>query len=53
MTPWFIAVEKFGPADGDAWTKYVEWSGLSQLDELISLDTILCPTLLPDIKDDY
>lgn len=53
MAPWFIALRKFGPADGDKWTDYVKWSGLSQLDELISLDSMLCPTLLPDIEDDY
>jgi len=53
MTPWFIATETFGAADGDKWTGYVKWSGLSQLDELISLDSMLCPTLLPEIRDDY
>ena len=53
MTPWFIATKTFGPANGDDWIKYVEWSGLGQLDELISLDIGLCPTLLPDIEDDY
>jgi hypothetical protein len=53
MTPWFIALKTFGPADGEKWVNYVEWSGLRQLEELISLDTILCPTLLPDIKADY
>ena len=53
MAPWFIAIQQFGPANGDEWIKYVGWSGLSQLEELISLDTILCPPLLPDIKDDY
>jgi hypothetical protein len=53
MTPWFIALKTFGPADGAKWVDYVKWSGLHQLEELISLDTILCPTLLPDIRADY
>jgi hypothetical protein len=53
MTPWFIALKTFGPADGAKWVDYVKWSGLRQLEELISLDAILCPTLLPDIKADY
>jgi hypothetical protein len=53
MTPWFIALKTFGPADGDKWFSYVQWSGLRQLEELISLDQILCPTLLPEIKADY
>ena len=58
MTPpstsaWFIATESFGPADGDAWTDYVEWSGLTQLQEVVSLDQLLCPTLLPETQDHF
>lgn len=53
MTPWYIATETFTPRRGAEWEKYVEWSGLSQLDEVVSLDSMLCPTILPDIKDEY
>ncbi len=53
MKPWFIATEKFGPESGEAWTKYIKWSGLIQLEELVSLDYSLCPTVLPTIKDEY
>jgi hypothetical protein len=53
MQPWYIATEPFNPSKGESWTKYVVWSGLTQLDEVVSLDSMLCPTLLPDIKDDY
>lgn len=53
MQPWFIATERFGPQDGDAWIKYVQLSGLNQLDELVSLDPMLCNTVLPEIKDEY
>ena len=53
MTPWFIATERFSPAKGDTWGTYVSWSGLTQLDEVVSLDPMLCPTLLPDIKANY
>ena len=31
MHPWFIATEALRPDGGDTWTKYIEWSGLSQL----------------------
>jgi hypothetical protein len=51
-TPWFIATEKFDKSD-DAWEKYIAWSKLEQLDELVSLDGILCPTVLPEIKPEY
>jgi hypothetical protein len=53
VTPWFIATERFGPDNGDAWNNYIGWSGLTQLREVVSLDGMLCPTLLPDIRDDY
>ena len=53
MTPWFIATEPFPRNEAEAWQKYVEWSGLTQLQEVVSLDGILCPTLLPGIKAEY
>lgn len=53
MRPWFIATERFTAGAGEAWEKYVAWSGLRHLDEVVSLDPMLCPTLLPQIKDDY
>jgi hypothetical protein len=52
MTPWFIATEKFDPSEA-GWPKYIAWSGLKQLDEVVSLDTSLCPTVLPNIKPEY
>ena len=53
MTPWFIATEPFGPNDGFRWSTYIAWSGLTQLDELVSLDGMLCPSVLHgDIADD-
>src|SRR5262245_31658494 len=53
MQPWFIATESFGPHAGDIWTRYVEWSGLEHLQEVVSLDPMLCPTVLPDIAPHY
>ncbi len=53
MRPCFIATEKFSPSSRDTWAKYIQWSGLSQLDEVVSLDPMLCPSLLQTIKDEY
>jgi hypothetical protein len=53
MTPWFIATEPFGPTDGERWRKYIEWSELKQLTELVSLDSMLCPEVLDETRDDY
>ena len=53
MQPWYIATETFTPRQGDSWNKYIAWSGLTQLDEVVSLDPMLCPSVLPEIKADY
>jgi hypothetical protein len=45
MTPLFIAKRPFDPSVGDGWDRYVAWSGLAQLREVVSLDTMLCPTV--------
>jgi hypothetical protein len=52
MIPWFVATEKFDKSDA-GWAKYITWSGLEQLNEVISLDCSLCPTVLPNIKTEY
>jgi len=51
--PFYIATKKFGPHAGETWDRYVKWSGLTQLWELVSLDGMICTTVLPEIKDDY
>jgi hypothetical protein len=43
--PVYVAKRRFGPAAGDAWQRYRRWSGLTHLRELVTLDTILCPTV--------
>lgn len=53
MQPYFIAVERFGPNDGEKWSKDIAWSGLTQLRELISLDRMLCPPVLGMAFGDY
>jgi len=52
LTPWFIATQKFDRADAP-WGKYIAWSHLKHLEEVVSLDPSLCPTLIPEIKPDY
>ena len=53
MNPWFIATELFTPEDGQRWQKYIQWSGLTQLTEVVSLDHTLCPPILTEVKTDY
>ena len=45
----YTAVERFEPVSGDSWRKYIEWSGLTQLREVVSLDGILCPTIFREL----
>ena len=42
----YSAVQRFDPSCGDKWTKFIEWCGLTQLREVISLDGILCPSVI-------
>jgi len=53
MTPWFAATERFDPRAGEAWAKYIAWSGLTQLEELVSLDCMLNPPVFKEMKDEY
>lgn len=41
----FVAKRPFDPSVGEGWDRYVAWTGLSQLREVVSLDTMLCPTV--------
>jgi len=52
IEPWYIAVEPFSPDWGDGWTKYVEWSSLTQLKEVIGLDISLCPCVIKNLEDE-
>ncbi|MFN0313946.1 MAG: hypothetical protein ACKVQA_02745 [Burkholderiales bacterium] len=53
MGPWFIAKQKFGPKSQEAWATYVRWSGLTQLDEVVSIDSTLNPVVLKEMKSHY
>jgi hypothetical protein len=49
----YIATEKFDPSHGTGWQEYVEWSGLAQLTEVVTLDGMLCPFALPETKESH
>jgi hypothetical protein len=53
MRPWFIATKPFTSRETSAWEKYIAWSGFDHLDEVVSLDSMLCPSVLPEIRDEY
>ena len=42
----YSAVQRFDPSCNDAWTNFIEWCGLTQLREVVSLDGILCRSVI-------
>jgi hypothetical protein len=51
---WFIAVERFSPRSGQKWADYMAWAELPQLQELVSLDNMLCPSAIHTLtKEDW
>jgi hypothetical protein len=52
ITPWYRAVEPFDPGDGESWTNYIAGSGLTQLVEVVSLDSSLCPSVIRELKEE-
>ena len=49
MGPLFILTERFDPRCGERWHKYVAWSKLHQLTEVVSLDDLLCPHVVREL----
>lgn len=45
----YSAVKRFDPGCGEEWRKFIEWCGLPQLREVVSLDLILCPTIFQEL----
>ena len=44
MPLYYTAVHRFSPdCAGDRWRDYIAWSGLEQIEEVVSLDQLLCP----------
>ncbi len=55
MTDWiFTARERFTPANGVRWADYIEWIGFTDIEELVTLDHMMCPELIDEpIGDDW
>jgi hypothetical protein len=52
LGPLYIAIEPFDGRRGDEWAKYIAWSGLSHVSEIVSLDSMLCPRIIESIVDE-
>lgn len=42
LGPLYLVTRRFDPSRGDEWARFVAWSGLRQLREVVSLDAMLC-----------
>ena len=47
----YTVLDTFSCDDGDKWDKYIEWSKISHVSEIISLDTMLCPSIIEDYTE--
>ena len=48
----YCAVERFDPSCGQRWREFIDWSGLTQLSAVVSLDCALCPNFIKDLTDE-
>jgi hypothetical protein len=49
---YYTAVRRFDPSIGDEWVRYVDWSKLHHLREVISLDDMLCPSIFRQLTNE-
>jgi hypothetical protein len=52
MIPVFVACQKFNLSCGDSWSSYIEWSGFGHIQEIVSTDIMLCPSLIDTLIDE-
>jgi hypothetical protein len=52
MGDWlYTARERFTPASANRWRGYLEWIGFGHIEELVTLDHMLCPELIDQPND--
>lgn len=48
---YYTVHDRFGSAAGEPWQQYVAWRGVPHLQEVVTLDLILCPSPLEDFTE--
>jgi len=52
VTDWlYTARERFTPTNSDRWAEYVTWIGFHHIEELATLDDMLCRDLIDELLD--
>jgi hypothetical protein len=52
ISPLFLATERFDPSDGEKWQSYCQWAKIGGLVEIVSLDGMLCPRLVTELREE-
>jgi hypothetical protein len=53
MRDWLYTLrERFTPSAAEGWTDYLAFSGFRHINELVTLDSILCPDVVADLVDE-
>jgi hypothetical protein len=52
MQPFYAAIKRFDSQHGIGWEGYIKWANIPSLAEVVSLDLLLCPSLLDSFHDD-
>lgn len=50
--PYFTAIGCFDPSDGESWESYVRLAAINGLTEVVSLDGLLCPNLVTELREE-
>jgi hypothetical protein len=48
----YLASSRFGPPAREQWQKYINWYGCHSLNEVVTMDQMLCPNLVERLTDE-
>ena len=51
-TPTFAAHRRFDSRWGESLDRYIQWSGLNHVREIVYSDMMLCPSLIDTLRDE-
>jgi len=53
MSDWLYTIrERFTPEPREGWRSYVSFSGFTHIAELVTLDSMMCPDLVTELRDE-
>lgn len=53
MSEWLYTLrERFTPETANGWAEYLEFSGFKHIAELVTLDSLMCPSVMTELVDE-